>query len=160
MTIDIGHESQGLYHLSSTPSSIVCTSTNEPLLFHRRLGHLNIFKLWKMVSHFSSLSSLECESCQLGKPTRVSFPKRIESRTKSHFELLHTEFDSQSLDDSSSMAPSSTMLVLLSPADLLIAIRKDTHSVIPILFILSCLLSSFIFPILCFCFHLVFCFSS
>ena len=64
-TIGIGHESQGLYHLSSTPSSIVCTSTDDPLLVHRRLNHPNISKLQKMVSRFSSLSSLECESCQL-----------------------------------------------------------------------------------------------
>ena len=89
-TIGIGHEPQGIYHLSSTPSSIVCTSTNDPLLVHHRLGHPNFSKLWKMVSCFSSLSSLECESCQLGKHTRVSFPKRLEPRSKSLFELVHT----------------------------------------------------------------------
>ena len=44
-----------------------------------------------MVSRFSSLSSLECESCHLGKHTRVSFPKSLESRTKSPFELVHTD---------------------------------------------------------------------
>ena len=90
-TIGIGHESQGLYHLSSTPSSTVCTSTNDPLLVHRRLDHPNFSKLWKMVSRFSSLSSLECDSCQLRKHTRVSFPKSLESRTKSPFELVHTD---------------------------------------------------------------------
>ena len=42
-----------------------------------------------MVPRFSSLSSIECESCQLGKHTRVSFPKRINQRTKSPFELVH-----------------------------------------------------------------------
>ena len=57
-TIGIGHESQGLYHLSSIPSSTVCTSTDEPLLVHRHLGHPNISKPQKMVSRFSSLSSL------------------------------------------------------------------------------------------------------
>ena len=90
MTIGIGHESQGLYHLSSTPSSIVCTSIDEPLLIHRRLGHPNISKPQKIVTRFSSLSSLECESCQLGKHTRVSFPKHLESRTKYLFELVYT----------------------------------------------------------------------
>ena len=50
--IGIGHESQGLYHLSSTPT--VCTSTDDPLLVHHRLGHPNISKLWKMASHFFS----------------------------------------------------------------------------------------------------------
>ena len=44
-----------------------------------------------MVSLFSSLSSLGCESCQLGKHTRVSFPKCLKSRTKSPFELVHID---------------------------------------------------------------------
>ena len=62
-TIGIRNESQRLYHLSSTPSTTICTSMNEPLLVHRYLDHPNISKLRKMVSRFSSLSSLECESC-------------------------------------------------------------------------------------------------
>ena len=90
--IGTGHESQGLYHLNSTPSSIVCTLTDEPLLVHRQLDHSNISKLRKMVSLFSSFSSLEYESCQVGKHTRVSFPKCLESRTKSHFELVYFRF--------------------------------------------------------------------
>ena len=85
-TIGIRHESQGLYHLNSTPSSTVCTSTNKPLL----VDHPNISKLRKMVSHFSNLSSLKCESCQLRKHTRVSYPKHLESQTKSPFKLVHT----------------------------------------------------------------------
>ena len=44
-----------------------------------------------MVPHFSSLSSIECESCQLVKHTCVPFPKRLDQRTKSHFELVHTD---------------------------------------------------------------------
>ena len=43
-----------------------------------------------MVPHFSSMSSIECESCQLGKHTRVPFPKRLKQRTKSSFKLIHT----------------------------------------------------------------------
>ena len=47
-----------------------------------------------MVPRFSSLSSIECEceSCQLGKHTHVSFPKRLDQRTKSPFELVHAVF--------------------------------------------------------------------
>nr|CAN78715.1 hypothetical protein VITISV_030863 [Vitis vinifera] len=45
----------------------------------------------KMVPRFSTLSSLPCESCQLGKHTRVSFPKRLNNRAKSPFELVHTD---------------------------------------------------------------------
>ena len=90
-TIGIGHESQSLYHLSLAPSSTICALMDQPLLVHRHLGHPNISKPQNMVSRFSSFSSLECESCQLGKHTRVLFPKCLESRTKSPFELVHID---------------------------------------------------------------------
>ena len=90
-TIGIGHESQGLFHLSSPLCSTACTSTEAPLLIHSRLGHLSLSKFRKLVPHFFGLSSLECASCQLGKHTRVSFPKLLDPRTKSHFELVHTD---------------------------------------------------------------------
>ncbi|RVW90294.1 Retrovirus-related Pol polyprotein from transposon RE1 [Vitis vinifera] len=89
-TIGIGRESQGLYHLTS-PSPAVCISTDAPLLIHNRLGHPSLSKFQKMVPSFSSLSSLACESCQLEKHTRVSFPKRLNNRAKSSFELVHTD---------------------------------------------------------------------
>ena len=90
-TIGIRHESQGLFHLSSPLCSTACTSTEAPLLLHSRLGHPSLSKFRKLVPHFSSLSLLEYESCQLGKHTRVWFPKRLDPRTKSHFELVHTD---------------------------------------------------------------------
>ncbi|RVW67363.1 hypothetical protein CK203_065031 [Vitis vinifera] len=90
-TIGIGRESQGLYHLTSPSTPAVCISTNAPLLIHSRLGHPSLSKFQKMVPCFSSLSSLACESCQLGKHTRVSFPKRLNNRAKSPFELVHTD---------------------------------------------------------------------
>ena len=62
-TIGIGREFQGLFHFSSPSSSTVCTSMDTPLLIHNRLGHSNISKFWIMVPRFSSLSSIECESC-------------------------------------------------------------------------------------------------
>ena len=89
-TIGMGHESQGLFHLHSPLCSITCTSTNALLLIHSRLGHLSLSKFQKLVPHFSRLSSLECESCQLGKLTRVSFPKRLDPWIKSPFELIQT----------------------------------------------------------------------
>ncbi|RVW41993.1 Retrovirus-related Pol polyprotein from transposon TNT 1-94 [Vitis vinifera] len=79
-TIGIGRESQGLYHLTSDSSPAVCISTDAPLLIHNRLGHPSLSKFQKMVPRFSTLSSLPCESCQLGKHTRVSFPKRLNNR--------------------------------------------------------------------------------
>ena len=62
-----------------------------PLLIHSRLGHPNISKFRVMVPCFSSLSSIEYESYQLGKHTRVPFPKRLDQRTKSPFKLVHTD---------------------------------------------------------------------
>ena len=44
-----------------------------------------------MVPRFSTLSSLACESCQLGKHICVSFPQRLNNRAKSPFELVHTD---------------------------------------------------------------------
>ncbi|RVW25264.1 Retrovirus-related Pol polyprotein from transposon RE2 [Vitis vinifera] len=57
-TIDIGCESQGLYHLTSPSTPAVCISTDAPLLIHSRLGHPSLSKFQKMVPRFSSLSSL------------------------------------------------------------------------------------------------------
>ena len=90
-TIGIGRESHGLFLLSSPSSSIACTSMDTPLLIHDCLGHPTISKFRKLVSRFSSLSSIECESCQLGKHTRVPFPRRLDQRIKSPFELVHTD---------------------------------------------------------------------
>ena len=89
-TIGIGRESQSLFHLSLPSSSTACASMDTPLLIHNRLGHPNISKLQKRVPRFSSFSSIECESCQLRKHTRVSFPKHLNQQTKSPFELVHT----------------------------------------------------------------------
>ena len=43
-----------------------------------------------MVPRFFNMSTIECESCQLGKHTRVPFPKCLEQWTKFPFELIHT----------------------------------------------------------------------
>ena len=90
-TIGIGRESQGLYHLTSKSSPAVCISTDAPLLIHSRLGYPSLSKFQKMVTCFSTLSTLACESCQLGKHTRVSFPQRLNNHAKSPFELVHTD---------------------------------------------------------------------
>ena len=74
---------------TSARLSIACTFREALFLLHNRLGHPSLSKFRKSVTHFSSLSSLECESCQLGKHTRVSFPKRLDPRKKSLFELVH-----------------------------------------------------------------------
>ena len=88
--IGIGCEFQGLCHLNSPSSSTACTSIDTPLLIHSHLGHPNISKFRIMVPRFSSLSLIECKSCQFGKYTRVPFPRCLDQRTKSPFDLVHT----------------------------------------------------------------------
>ncbi|RVW46810.1 Retrovirus-related Pol polyprotein from transposon RE2 [Vitis vinifera] len=44
-TIGIGHESQGLYHLTSPSTPAVCISTDAPLLIHSCLGHPSVTDL-------------------------------------------------------------------------------------------------------------------
>nr|CAN68461.1 hypothetical protein VITISV_037728 [Vitis vinifera] len=89
--ISIRRESQVFYHLTSSSSPAACISTDAPLLIHSHLGHPSLSKFQKMVPRFSTLSSLACESCQFGKHTRVSFPKYLNNRAKSPFELIHTD---------------------------------------------------------------------
>ena len=90
-TIGIGRESHGFFFLSSPSSYTACTSMDTPFFIHSCLGHSNISKFRMMVPCFSSLSSIKCESCQLGKHTRVQFPRCLDQRTKSPFELAHTD---------------------------------------------------------------------
>ena len=91
-TIDIGCEFQGFFHLNSLSSSTACTSMDTHLLINSHLGHPNISKFRVMVPRFSSLSSIECESCMLAwENTRAPFPIRLDQWTKSHFELVHND---------------------------------------------------------------------
>ena len=69
--IGIGCEFQGLFHISSPSSSTACTFMDTPLLIHSCLGHSNISKFRVIVPCFSSLSSMEYRSCQLGKHSRL-----------------------------------------------------------------------------------------
>ena len=39
----------------------------------------------------SSLSTLDCESCQLGKHTRATFSRSTEGRSESIFSLVHSD---------------------------------------------------------------------
>ena len=61
--IGIGREFQDLFHPTSPSSSIACTFMETHFLIHSCLGHPNISKFRVMVPCFSSLSSIECESC-------------------------------------------------------------------------------------------------
>ena len=70
---------------------LVLLSMDIHLLIHSCLGHPNISKFRIIVSRFSSLSSIECELCQLRKHTCFPFLRRLDQRKKSHFELVHID---------------------------------------------------------------------
>ncbi|KAL3326682.1 hypothetical protein AABB24_037395 [Solanum stoloniferum] len=89
--IGTGHESQGLYYLTSSNSLTACSVTDSPDIIHKRLGHPSLSKLQKMVPSLSSLSTLDCESCQLGKHTRATFSRSTEGRSESIFSLVHSD---------------------------------------------------------------------
>ena len=86
--ISVGCESQGLYHLNLPASPVACSVTESPALLHNRLGHPSLAKFQKMVP---SLSSFYCQSCQFGKQSRTSFPKRVNNRAVSPFALVHSD---------------------------------------------------------------------
>ena len=64
--ISRGHESGGLYILEAeVPKSVSCCGIVTPFELHSRLGHPFLCVLKKLYPQFSSLSSLNYESCQI-----------------------------------------------------------------------------------------------
>nr|XP_009802348.1 PREDICTED: uncharacterized protein LOC104247899 [Nicotiana sylvestris] len=90
-TIGTSRESEGLYYLNSLSPSTTCLVTDPPDVIHRRLGHPSLSKIQKMVPSLSNLSILDCESCHLGKHTRASFTRSVESHAESVFSLVHSD---------------------------------------------------------------------
>ena len=56
---------------------------------HCRLGHPSFYLLKKSSPQFSSLSSLNCESCQYAKLHRMHLSPRVNKRASVPFELIH-----------------------------------------------------------------------
>jgi len=84
-----GYETDGLYHFGSRPW-VSCVATPNPKILHDRLGHPHLSKLKKIFPELSSLQTLECESCQLGKLVRSTFPKRSQLKCISSFSVIHS----------------------------------------------------------------------
>ena len=87
--IGIECESHSLYHLR--PPLHVGAAMESPSLLHAQFGHPNLAKLQQLVPSLSKLSSLLCESCQLGKHSRSSFPCSVSQRALSPFALVHSD---------------------------------------------------------------------
>ena len=85
-----GHESRGLYFLKPS-SSIFCFATSSPKLLHDCLGHPSLSKLKMMVPSLKHIQALDCESCQLKKHVRSSFPKKSETQCNFVFSTVHSD---------------------------------------------------------------------
>ena len=71
--------------------SVTYSRVVTPFELHRRLGHPSL-SLWKkLYPRFSSLSSLNCESCQYAKLHQVHLSHRVNKRVSAPFELVHSE---------------------------------------------------------------------
>ena len=76
---------QALFALSASSSSL-----HDSLLWHCRLGHPSFVKL-KETLPWLHLSEFHCESCELGKHHRSSYPLRIGPPTHRPFDLVHCD---------------------------------------------------------------------
>ena len=87
-----GRESGGLYILETEVSkSVVCSRVVTSFKLHCHLGHPSLPLLKKLYPQFSSLSSLNCESCQYAKLHRVHLSPRVNKRVFVPFELVHSD---------------------------------------------------------------------
>ena len=84
-----GRESGGLYILETeVPRSVACSGVVTPFDLH---CHPSLPLLKKLYPQFSSLSSLNCESCQYAKLHRVHWSPRVNKRAFARFELVHSD---------------------------------------------------------------------
>ena len=86
-----GHEYGGLYIFETKVSkSVTCYGVViTSFELHCRLGHPFLPLLKKLYPQSSSLSSLNCESCQYAKLHRVHLSPRVNKRAFAPFELVH-----------------------------------------------------------------------
>ena len=86
-----GHEPKGIYILDTeVPKSVAYSRVVTPFESHCRLSHPSLSLLKKLYPQFSSLSSLNCESCQYAKLHRVHLSPRVDKRASAPFELVHS----------------------------------------------------------------------
>ena len=87
-----GREYGGVYILDHVvPRPIACSGVTAPFKMHCRLGHPSFTLLKNLCSQFSSLSSLDCESCQFAKRHRLHSSPRVNKRASAPFELVHSD---------------------------------------------------------------------
>ncbi|GKA75595.1 hypothetical protein Tco_0781973 [Tanacetum coccineum] len=71
--------------------SLVELSSSSPFEAHYHLGHPSLQSLKKLCHEYSHLSSLNCDSYEFAKHTRVHLSPRENKRAASPFELVHSD---------------------------------------------------------------------
>ena len=90
LVIGRGEESGGLYILDPELSKpIACSRIASPHEVHCRLGHPSLSLLKKLFLQFSSMSSLNRESCQYAKLRHVHLSPSVNKRVSAPFEFIH-----------------------------------------------------------------------
>ena len=79
-----------MYHLEAGVSSVACVSSTSLRDLHCLFGHLTLQVLKKLVPELVQVSSLECESCQMGKHHRVPFLLRVSKGIDHPFEPVYS----------------------------------------------------------------------
>jgi len=74
-----------------TPTGLIASQHDPFLFWHWRLGYPSVQKLRFVILVESSISSLGYESCELGKHHRATFQSRVNNRSSSAFELVHSD---------------------------------------------------------------------
>ena len=69
--------------------SITCSGVITSFELHCRLGHPSLPLLEKLYPPFSSLFSLNYESCQYAKLHQVHLSSRVNKRASTNFKLVH-----------------------------------------------------------------------
>ena len=70
---------------------VACSGVTTQFETRCRLGHPSLSLLKKLCPQFSSLSSLDCESCQLAKHHRLPSSPRVNKRASAPFALVHSD---------------------------------------------------------------------
>ena len=84
-TIGVGHESGGSYH-----------STASLELAHQRLNNPSLGNLCLLVPSLSTVTSLQCESCKLGKHIHHTYNPHINKHVVSPFALVNSNIQGPS----------------------------------------------------------------
>ncbi|KAK4388589.1 Retrovirus-related Pol polyprotein from transposon TNT 1-94 [Sesamum angolense] len=109
-TIGGGHERGGLYFLDTSPPVDACAlfASVSPLQLDCRLGHPSLPTLKKVLPIESA--GLECESCELGKNHRASFPPRVDKPSRVFGYVCFVHLHSPNLDK---LSPHSVKCIFL-----------------------------------------------